>query len=249
MIHDYMKPLMHYVCIALLVVLGYFVAASLLDHAHTYSGPQVVVAQPTPNAVGRVADGIADAAKNVALSAALRGEAVQLSAAQQTIANAVSAYTGASARMAGALAAGLTQGPPKRQVVTVSTVAGKQATFTVPTPGPSDDNIKRDMKEVLSTTTVNANVDTHVTVGWENKPMSPISAAYTSDGGSGAAWTIHKAPALSLNLLALVNKGKPEVGFNFEHILKNTSAGIGVGAAYNSGTRKIDPLVTVQIHF
>jgi hypothetical protein len=242
--------MMHYVAIAALCVLVYFLGVGALDRyrTDTYHGPQVAISAPTPSPAGKLAQYGAEAMNSVALAEALHNRDVQLSAAQQTIASAVSAYTGATARMAGALTAGLTQGPPKAQVITIQTKAEPTASFTVPSPSPNDDAIKRDLKEVLAQTTVNAKVDTSVNVSYQDKPFSPFSAAYTSDGASGAAVRLAHTRGLDLNGLALVNKGKPEVGFDVEHIFKGTSAGIGIGATYNSGEHRTGVQATVHIH-
>lgn len=250
MIHSYLKPLMHYASVGLLLVLVYFLGSSLMTQyqVHAYHGPQVVAVAPTPSGVGVPAQAIASAMNSTALAAALRGQAVQLNATQQTISSAVSSFTGAAARMSGAFAYGVTQGPPKVEVVTVATKAAPNATFTVASPGPNDDAIKRDMEEVLATTVVHAQVDTTVNVGFQSRPYSPFSAVYSSDGGSGVAFRLHHAPALDLNALALVHKNKPEVGFDFEHILKGTEAGVGLGATYNFYEHQATVQALVHIH-
>lgn len=248
MIHDYLKPLTHYAAIGVLLCLTYFLGSSLIDQMHktTYHGPQVVVTAPTPNAVGQVAQDVANLAEARQIYAAIHGENIQLSAAQQTVANAVSAFTGASSRMAGAAAAGLTTAPPQRQVIEVTSKTDS-AKFA-PSPASNDDAIKRDLKEVLATTALNVHSHTDVNVKWEDKKFSPVSAVYGSDGGSGLGISLHKAPALSLNALGLVSKGKPEVGFDFEHIFKGTSAGLGVGAVYNLGGHRTSVEATVHFH-
>jgi hypothetical protein len=242
----YLMPLLHYVCIGLLIVLLYFVGAALLDHAHPVTG--TVVAQPTADPKVQAAQVLAQALTNANLASAVNGQNVALSAAQQTVASAVQAYTGADARIAGAIAAGLTQGPPQRQVVTASTSVGNGA-YVPPSPGPNDDAIQRDMKTVLAETPVKVDATTKVQVSWEDVPFSPISAVYTSDGASGIGWTVHKAPALEVNLLGLTNKGALEPGFDIEHIIKGTSLGLGLGATYDMRSHKVDPQLAVHIHF
>lgn len=248
-----LNTMKHYIGIALILVVVYFVGSGLLSQYHdkVYHGPAVVVTQPTPKPGAEAAiQHVVDALKDKALSDALAGNAVALSASQQSIANALSQSTGISARMAGALAEGLTRPSPKVQVIDVGTHA--TSTLAPPPILANDDAIKRDMKEVLADTTIKTDVKTDVRVHWEDKPFSPIFTAYGNDGYAGLGYTLHRAPALSLDALVLAKPGVHrdiEAGVGVEHVFRGTSAGLGVAALYNINAHQPKVGVFAAIHF
>ena len=253
------SDLKHYfgVCLVLIVLLvgGYFVGSHLIaeykDHGVATNGPVAVVTQPTPSSVSEhVADVIAQALKDKALADAVAGRAADLSTAQQTVANAVSTLTGINSRLAGAVTLGLTQPSPKVQVVEVQSKTA--AALAPPTAAPNDDQIQRDMKSVLADTTIKTETQTQVNVKWEDKPFSPFFAAYNSDGTSGLGYTFHKTPALNLDALVFVGptgQKRTEAGIGLEHIIKSTSAGVGVDTTYDFTNKHERFGVYAAVHF
>lgn len=245
-----LRPALHYVGIAVLLLLGYFLVSDLLAKhpVQHLTGPDVVSVQPTPpNRASQALEKLADALKEKALSDALSGRISDLSAAQSTVAGVISQGTGLNSRMAAALAAGLTQPAPQRQVIEVRT----QATSKV-TPPPvelTDDIIKRDLKEVLADTTIKTDVHTAVDVKWEDKPLSPIFAAYGASGASGAGYTLHRSSAFDVDLLGLKTARSIEIGAGLEHRFKGTSAGLGIGVFEDLGVHRTRAELFAAVHF
>jgi hypothetical protein len=228
----------HYLGWAILIVLSYFcIINPILKHldtveTHTYTGPKVVAVQPTPqNVTTRTADYAEKAIADKATIAALKGEVLQLSASQRTIANAVE-HLGVNAKLAAAASEGLSRPAPKVETLTV----GTQSKVVAPSPGPTDDQIERSMKKVLAESTIKN--DTHVTVDWKDKPVSPIFAAYDSDGSSGVGVTIKKAPSYNLDGLFLVGTNSMKLGAGLEHPIKGTGLGAGISLTVDSRTHQ-----------
>lgn len=239
-----MKPVYHYACVAALVIVAYFFVLSPILSIFHPAGAAGVAA---PTTVTKIAQTIATVAKSTALQAALTGQNVQLSAAQTTVSKAISGVTGASAQLAGAFAAGLTKPAPTQEVITASSTVVAKA--SPPPAAATDDQIKRDLKEVLAETTLKTDVATTVAVTYAPKPYSPVFAAYSSDGASGAGITVRKAGPFNLDLLALIRKSTIEPGAGADYIIKGTSASIGVAALYDTAAHSVRPAVIAGIRF
>ena len=243
------------VILAVLLIGGYFV----LDKYFTKQNENLMLqgnlvkatiqATPKPGIASDVKI-LADAARSVALAQALAGQSLQLSAAQQTIANMVQTSTGLNARVAGALAAGLTKPSPKVQVITVGT--GATSHLTAATPGPDDSTIQKDLKTVLNdpTTIIHTDVKTQVAITYEDIPRSPIFAAYTTNGSSGIGYTIHHFnKQLDLDALGLrTNANGIALGVGAEYVVKGTSAGIGVAETFDIKLHKPSTQIYAAIH-
>ena len=103
----------------------------------------------------------------------------------------------------------------------------------------------------MADTKLDTTVHTQVKVSWEDKPFSPIFAAYQNDGATGIGITLHQAPALSLDALGLIPTGSRSgvsLGLGLEHVFKGTSAGIGIDATFNTATRKPQFGIFAAIH-
>lgn len=251
---DLYKHLQHYFGIVCVVVaLYFFVLAPFLKNQtdlavlHGTHVTAVTESQPTNTATAAVGS-LVNALKDKALADAISGRMVDLSAAQSTIAKTISAGTGLNAQLAGALAEGLTRPTPKVQVLTVDTSATSK--LAAATPAPTDDNIKADLKDVLNdpSTNIHTTVETNVHVSYEDKPFSPIFAAYTGNE-SGIGYTFRKTQWVDLDGLALKTGDGFAGGIGVEHILKGTSAGIGLGALYDFSAHKPELRAFVAIHF
>jgi hypothetical protein len=245
-----MHPLYHYAAVGVLMIVLYFTAIGpIIRHFETKSlGPTATVfVQPTPSGAAAVTATLVAALKEKALADAVSGRIADLSAAQSTIANTISSATGVSGQMAAALAAGLTAGPPQRQVVEVATTA--TAKVTPPPTLATDTDIQRDLKAVLADTTIKTDVTTHVDVKWEDKPISPIFAVYAQTGASGIGYTLRKEPGLDLDALSLIQNKSFVPGIGIDHTFKGTSASVGLGVTYNFGLKKIQPVIFVGIKF
>jgi hypothetical protein len=235
------NDLKHYAAVACLLVVVYFVTAGLMDRYKTdvLSGPHAVSTAPAPT--NQTLSDVANAIKDKAIADALSGRGVDLSIAQQSLANALTKATSINAELAGALAEGLTSGAPKVQTVTVNT------SVTPPPKLPTDDRIQADMKSVLASTTIK----TQVQVGWADKPYSPVFALYSSNGSTGVGYTLHSTPALNLDALLTVPTGsQPGLGFGvgLEHIFRGTSAGLGVDATFNTAAHRVQYGVFAAVH-
>ena len=245
-----MHPIYHYAGVAVLMLAAYFLIVAPLVGAlerRQFVPNAISVSQPTPAPQARAAEIIAQALKDKALADAIAGRAADLSLGQSTIANTIAQATGINSRLAAALAEGLTRPSPKVQVIDIAT----KATSTV-TPPPiiqTDDAIKRDLKEVLAETTIKTDVKTSVNVRWEDKPLGPIFAVYGSDGSSGIGFRLHHTRLLDLDALGLTHNKKLEPGLGVDHTFKGTSASIGVGVAYDFGSKAVKPMVFVGIKF
>lgn len=241
-------PAVHYLGIAGIILLVYFLAAPhlfKLEQTVHAQGPQVVVIQPTPHpGLASVADTAADASKSTALSAALKNDAIQLSFAQSTIAHLSQQVLGLNAKFASAGVAGATAGSPKVQAIQVTS----KASFSPAPVLPTDDQIVKDVKQGISESTVHVQNDVKVT--WEDKPRSPIYAAYTSSGYSGAGWTIRRTPAVNLSVLGLTNgNGSTYLGVGLTHDIKNTSLTAGVAGLYDLRRHEVDPALLLGVNF
>jgi len=244
----------HYLGVGVLLVLGYFIASSLITQLRgptVHTGATVVVTKPTPKpGVAATAGEIASALNNAYLAGALAGQSATLSATQSTIAGAIQSVTHVGGVVAGGLAVGLTTPHPKQQVVSVS--SGATAKFSPPPLNPlTDDQIQRDMKTVLESSKVPVDVQNHVTVSWVDAPVSPIFAAYASQGATGVGYTFIRKPLFDADALMLVNTGGSrgaQLGLGLEHEIKSTAAGIGVEAAYDTGCHCFKEGVYAAIH-
>jgi len=241
----------HYIGVCVVLIVAYFCLVSpfiRMEETVHATGNQVSITQPMPsNKATQALDNLANAVKERALADALAGKSADLSAAQQTVANAISAASGADARLAGALAAGLTKPSPKVEVVTVST---KPTASTSATAAATDSEIAKALKGVLADPNTKVHVETNVTVSWQDKPFSPIFTAYASDGSAGAGLTLKQSKYLDLDALVLANQDHSlEVGPGVEHIFKGTSAGIGADLTYNFHSHAVAPGVYATIHF
>lgn len=227
----------HWIGACLLCVVLYFIASSLIDQYHTkiLSGPQVSISAPVPsNKATKALQTVSEAVKDVSLASALEGRVQALSESQNTLARTLQALK--AGKMAGGLAAGLSKASPKTQVISLGTEA--KTVLVGPAKASSDDAIEASLKKVLAETTLKTEVTSNVKVSYEDKPFSPIFAAYTSSGATGAGYTLHSAPALSLDALVLLPTGSSkgiDLGLGVEHIFKGTSAGLGIEAGYNFG--------------
>lgn len=221
----------HYIGIAGLLVLAYFLFGKNLP-------------QPgQTNSTGTVAK-IVQTVKDPVLAAALHHETLQLSEAQRTIDTLVQQVGHLNPKFSAALTTGLTRPHPTQEVITAHT----DVRWSPPPPAATDSQIKKDMKEVLAQTTVNAH--TTVDVKYQDKPTSPFFAAYATDGASGLGYSIVRKPRLSLDLLVLGSTDKgSEFGPGVSHDIKGTDANLGIAALYNLKTKHLDPRVYVGIRF
>lgn len=243
MLNPLLNSFRHYIGIACLLLLAYFLFAPLADKAisaYALKGQAVAVATQAPG--NTAVSTIADAAKDTVLEAALSHQAVQLSAAQQTIAN-LAEQAGANKVFASGLAAGLTRPAPAVQTISVGTKA-----HFVPSPAPDDSQIVADVKKAMAQTPLR--VDNHVTVDWKDKPTSPFFAAYNFDGATGVGYTFRKAPFLNADALLMAkSQGGTDLGVGVDHILKGTAASIGLDLTYSPQTKKFSPGVFAGIRW
>lgn len=244
----------HYAGVLVILVAVYFMFGPMISkwednvHSETIQAAHVTVSQTTPApGLATVVAGAAEAAKDTALKAAIDNQAIQLSMAQQTIAN-LAEHAGANAKFASGIAAALTSQAPKRQVVDV-VVDPPKASFS-PTPVVSDDAIEKDLKHVLASTPLNVQQHSTVTVKWEDKPVSHFFAAYTADGSSGLGYTIRQSAWLNLDGLIVqkVDAGT-KVGVGLSHTLKGTAGSLGLAGLVDPRTGKITPEGYVGIHW
>lgn len=243
----------HYLGVCLVLVVAYFtIVAPILKHMEDTthgSGPTVSVVQPTPSSkIAQVVGNVATAVSDRSTLAALTNQVIQLSAAQQTVSSALQRATGLNAKLSAALTQGLTTGSPKQQVVTVASSTSSK--LVAATPGPSDDQIQRDLKTVLNdpSTHIANTGKTDVTVHWEDKPPSPFFAHYSSDGSSGIGYTFRHYRGFDLDGLFGVTNTGSELGVGIEHPIHGTVAGVGVHTSLDLHSHSTKVGVYFAIH-
>lgn len=246
----------HYIGAAILIAVSclavyFFILAPMFKHQeqmavlHGNDVKTPLSTQPA-NAQAAALGRVADALKEKALTDALSGRISDLSAAQSTVASTIASSTGLNSQMSAALAEGLTRGAPKQQVIRVETAP--LAPTSAATPGPSDSNIKADMLAVLNDPQTKVHVDSTIKISYEDKPFSPVFAAYSSSG-SGIGYTLRHTKALDLDALALKTRANGiEPGVGVEHVIKGTSAGLGLFAGYDLKAHAPQAGLFISVH-
>lgn len=253
LLHNQLNNFRHYIGVLLVIVGIYLFFGPMISRWEDIRQLEVqtshiAVSAPTPvPGVGATVASVADAAKDTALSAAIQNQALQLSAAQQAIAR-MAEVLGANAKFASGFAGAVTSAAPKQQVVEV-VLPTPTAKFS-PTPEVSDTQFVKDIKKVLAETPLQVQNKAQVTVKWEDKPLSPFFATYSSDGSSGMGYTVRRAPWLNLDGLIVqkVDVGT-KVGVGLSHTLKGTAGSIGLAGLVDPRTGKVTPEAYVGIHW
>jgi len=242
------NTLLHYGGICAVILVAYFaLVAPFLRHEEIINAQNAVrITEPTPSKQAALLNQLIEALKNKDIYAAMQGNAAQQSAASQAVATAISDVTGANAKLADALAAGLLKPSPKTQVITVA----NKPTAGTSTTAETNSQIKKDLAAVLNDPKTKVHVTSDIRVTYEDRPFSPVFAVYDAHNRSGLGYTLKGSKPLDLDALLMKDSGNGlALGSGVEHVFRGTSAGVGVGVVYDFGLHKPTPVLYVGVHF